>query len=206
MPGGWESLGDMGSIDADGYVYLSRPPDRHDPRRRFERVPGRGRGRARRASARAFVRGDRPARRRPRQPHRTRSCRPTTARRSTRPSCARTSASGSCATRSRARSSSSPNRCATTRASSAAARCAPNEWAPNTCRPGTTGRRSTGSTISTGSIACTGSRSASGSGLASLGPGREDGRSVHCSRRVVAANSTTNAKATLMITPAPARR
>ena len=23
MPGGWESLGDMGSIDADGYVYLT---------------------------------------------------------------------------------------------------------------------------------------------------------------------------------------
>ena len=103
-----------------------RPPDRHDPRRRLQRVPGRGRGRARRAPARAVVGGDRSARRRPRQPHprdradrRRHADRRRRAARASRPS-------GSCATRSRATSSSRPSRCATTRARSAARRCGPS--------------------------------------------------------------------------------
>ena len=52
IDGGWESLGDMGSIDADGYLYLSRPPDRHDPRRRRQHL-SRPRSRPRSTSTRA---------------------------------------------------------------------------------------------------------------------------------------------------------
>ena len=126
IEGGWESLGDMGAIDADGYLYLSDRQtdmilagganiypaeieaalDEH-PRVRSCAVIGLpdddlGNRRAR----------DRADRRRHAD------------RRST--SCARTSPNGSSATRSRARSSSRPSRCATTRASSAAPRCGPS--------------------------------------------------------------------------------
>ena len=38
---GWESLGDMGWMDADGYVYLERPPHRHDPVGWREHLPRR---------------------------------------------------------------------------------------------------------------------------------------------------------------------
>ena len=143
LPGGWESLGDMGSIDADGYVYLTRPADRHDPRRRLERVSGRGRGCARRASARALVRGDRPARRRPRQPAaRDRADRRRHADRRRRAARA-PRRRDSCATRSRARSSSSAEplrddagklRRSALRAdaSTASERSGPTAWDPRT--------------------------------------------------------------------------
>ena len=68
IEGGWESLGDMGAIDADGYLYLSDRQTDMILAGGANIYPGGGRGRARRAPARAFVRGDRPARRRPRQP------------------------------------------------------------------------------------------------------------------------------------------
>ena len=105
IDGGWESLGDMGAIDADGYVYLADRQtdmilaggsnvypaeveaaiDEH-PRVRSSAVIGFPTTTSAAAS--------------------TRSSRPTTARRSTSTSSARIWPSGSCATRSRATSSS----------------------------------------------------------------------------------------------------
>ena len=70
---------------------------RHDPVRRPEHLPGRGRGRPRRAPGRALELRDRPARRRSRQP-RARAGRAGRARSATR-SCAPTSPSASCTTR-----------------------------------------------------------------------------------------------------------
>ena len=52
LAGGWESLGDMGMHRRRRLPLPRRPPDRHDPRRRRQRVSRRGRGRARRAPAR----------------------------------------------------------------------------------------------------------------------------------------------------------
>ena len=44
LPGGWESLGDMGAFDENGYLFFGRPQDGHDPDRWRQRVPGGGRG------------------------------------------------------------------------------------------------------------------------------------------------------------------
>ena len=75
-PGNWESLGDLGSQGRRGLHLPQRSRDRHDPGRRRQRVPGRGRGRARRAPRRHLVLRDRAARRGVRQRRPRRSCRP----------------------------------------------------------------------------------------------------------------------------------
>ena len=54
--GGWESLGDMGWLDEDGYLYLGDRMQDMILSRRREHLPGRGRGRAPRAPGRAVVR------------------------------------------------------------------------------------------------------------------------------------------------------
>ncbi len=61
LPGGWESIGDIGWFDAEGYLYLAdRRTDMILVGGR-QRLSGGGRGGARRASAGGVERGDRPA-------------------------------------------------------------------------------------------------------------------------------------------------
>ncbi len=126
IDGGWESLGDMGMIDADGYLYLSDrqtdmilagganiyPAEIEAALDEHPRV---------RSSRR-----DRPARRRSRQPRARDRADRRRHRRSTSTNCALISPTASSATRFRARSSSPTSRSATTPARCGARPCVPN--------------------------------------------------------------------------------
>ncbi len=124
LDGGWESLGDIGWFDEDGYLYLGDRVQDMILSRRREHLPGRGRSGDQRTSGRAFVCRDRAARRRPRQ----RRPRHRRGRRVGGPgsrTCSSSSASDSRGTSCPVRSSTSTDRCVTMLARCAAPSCAP---------------------------------------------------------------------------------
>ena len=129
LDGGWESLGDMGWFDDDGYLYLGDRVQDMILSRRREHLPGRGRSGDQRTSGRPVVRRDRAARRGSRQRRPRHRARPTN-RSISQPNCSSSWASDSRSTSCRAPSSTSTSRCVTTRARSAAPSCAPRDSDP----------------------------------------------------------------------------